>query len=147
VTARSRSATACLLRLWIRILPRAWISVSCECCVLLGRGLCDELITRPEESYRLWCVGVCDLETSWMWRPWPSGEGGLLRQKICLSVAYMDAKLTKMVKVKLSLHTPKRNTEGILATASIIRFLWYRMMGWQWILNRKNEQKNSCDLL
>jgi len=30
--------------------------------VLSGRGLCDELITRPEESYRLWCVVVCDLE-------------------------------------------------------------------------------------
>jgi len=29
---------------------------------LSGRGLCDELITRPEESYRLWCVIVCDLE-------------------------------------------------------------------------------------
>ena len=26
--------------------------------------LCDELITRPEESYRLCCVVVCDLETS-----------------------------------------------------------------------------------
>ena len=23
------------------------------CCVLSDRGLCDELITRPEESYRL----------------------------------------------------------------------------------------------
>jgi len=31
---------------------------------LSGRGLSDELITRPEESYRLWCVVVCDLETS-----------------------------------------------------------------------------------
>jgi len=30
--------------------------------VLSGRGFCDELITRPEESYRLWCVVVCDLE-------------------------------------------------------------------------------------
>jgi len=30
--------------------------------VLSGRGLCDELITRPEESHRLWCVVVCDLE-------------------------------------------------------------------------------------
>jgi hypothetical protein len=38
--------------------------VCCECCVLLGRGLCDGLITRPEESYRLCCVVVCDLETS-----------------------------------------------------------------------------------
>jgi hypothetical protein len=36
--------------------------VCCECCVLSGRGLCDELITRPEVSYRLWCVVVCDLE-------------------------------------------------------------------------------------
>jgi hypothetical protein len=36
--------------------------VCCECRVLSGRGLCDELITRPEESYRLWCVVVCDLE-------------------------------------------------------------------------------------
>jgi len=32
--------------------------------VLSGRGLCDELITRPEESYRLWCVVVYDLETT-----------------------------------------------------------------------------------
>jgi len=35
-----------------------------ERCVLSGRGLCDELISRPEESYRLWCVVVCDIETS-----------------------------------------------------------------------------------
>ena len=28
----------------------------CECRVLSGRGLCDELITRPEESYRLWSL-------------------------------------------------------------------------------------------
>jgi len=36
--------------------------VCCECCVLSGRGVCNELITRPEESYRLWCVVICDLE-------------------------------------------------------------------------------------
>jgi len=34
--------------------------------VLSGRGLCDEPITHPEESYRLCCVVVCDLETSRM---------------------------------------------------------------------------------
>jgi len=38
--------------------------------VLSGRGLCDELITRPEESYRLCCVVVCDLETSRMGAPY-----------------------------------------------------------------------------
>jgi len=37
--------------------------VRCECCVLLGRGLCEELITRPDESCRLWCFVECDLET------------------------------------------------------------------------------------
>jgi len=37
---------------------------------LSGGGLCDELITRPEESYRLWCVVVCDLETSRMGAPY-----------------------------------------------------------------------------
>ena len=61
---RRRSTAARLLRLWVRIPPGAWTFVCCECCVLSGRGLCDELITRPEESYRLWRVFVCDLETS-----------------------------------------------------------------------------------
>ena len=50
---RRWSATARLLRLWVRIPPGAWMSVSCECCVLSDRGLCDEPVTRPEESYRL----------------------------------------------------------------------------------------------
>ena len=61
---RHRSAAARLLRLWVRIPPGAWMFVCCECRVLSGRSLCDELITRLEESYRLWCVVVCDLETS-----------------------------------------------------------------------------------
>ena len=77
---RRRSAAARLLRLWVRIPPGAWMSVCCECCVLSGRGLCDGLITRPEESYRLWCVVGCNLETSWMRGPCPTG-GGLLGQK------------------------------------------------------------------
>jgi len=38
--------------------------------VLSGRGLCDELITRPEESYQLCGVVVCDLETSRMGAPY-----------------------------------------------------------------------------
>jgi hypothetical protein len=33
--------------------------VSCECCMLSGRGLCDGSITRPEESYRMWRVCAC----------------------------------------------------------------------------------------
>jgi hypothetical protein len=59
---------------------------SCKCCI--GIGLCDGLITRPEESYRM-CVGliVCDLQTLTVRRPWPElGCGataavGLWRQR------------------------------------------------------------------
>jgi len=58
---RRRSVAARLLRLWGSN-PAA--GHGCLSVVLLGRGLCDELITRPEESYRQWCVVVCDLETS-----------------------------------------------------------------------------------
>ena len=70
---RSQQASgpaARLLRSWVRIPPGAWIFVCCECRVLSGRGLGDELITRPEESYRLYCVLVCDLETSRMGAPY-----------------------------------------------------------------------------
>ena len=60
---RRWSTAARLLRLGVRIPSRACMFICCKCCLLSGTGLCDELITRPEESYRLWCV-VCDLETS-----------------------------------------------------------------------------------
>jgi len=50
--------------------------------VLSGRGLCDELITRPEESYRLCCIIVCDLETSGMSAPCIY-DISRLRVKIC----------------------------------------------------------------
>jgi hypothetical protein len=49
---------------------------------LSGRGLCDEPITRPEESYRLWCEVVCDLEFSRMRRPWLAlGRSGTAKTK------------------------------------------------------------------
>ena len=38
--------------------------------MLSGKGLCDELVTRPEESYRVWCVVVYDLETSRIGAPY-----------------------------------------------------------------------------
>jgi hypothetical protein len=45
------------------------MSICFKRCVLWGRDLCFGLIPRPEESYRLWWVVACDLETSWMRRP------------------------------------------------------------------------------
>jgi hypothetical protein len=50
VAARSKAKVARLLRSLVRIPQGAWIFVCCE------------LITRPEKSYRLFCVVVCDLE-------------------------------------------------------------------------------------
>ena len=79
---RRRSAAARLLRSWVRIPPAAWMFVCCECCVFSGRGLCDEMITRPEESYRLWCVVVCDLEISRLRRPW-TALGHSAKKKKC----------------------------------------------------------------
>ena len=64
--------------------PTGGMGVCCECCVLSGRGLCDELIIRPEESYRQWCVVVCDLETSRMRRPWPTLGRSATWGKKCL---------------------------------------------------------------
>jgi len=50
------STTAGLRGMRVRISPAAWVSVCCDCCVLSGRVLCDGPFTRPEESYRVWCV-------------------------------------------------------------------------------------------
>ena len=65
------------------------MSVCCECCVLSGRGLCDELITRTEESYRLWCVVVCDLETSRIRRPWTALGRNATRKNIYLLLLHL----------------------------------------------------------
>jgi len=81
------SAAARLLRLWVRI-PPGGMDVSCECCVLSGRGLCYELITRPEESYWMWGVFVWDLETSWMRRPWPTRDC-CAKNKVCFGMFWL----------------------------------------------------------
>jgi hypothetical protein len=57
------SAAVRLLGLRVRIPPRAWTCVSCECCVLSGRGLCDRTITPPGEYYRMYVI-ECDRRTS-----------------------------------------------------------------------------------
>jgi len=56
IPVAARSKAACLLGLRVRTPPRALMSVSCECCMLSGRDLCDGPIPRSEESYPLWCV-------------------------------------------------------------------------------------------
>jgi hypothetical protein len=83
-SGRSRKSVADgLLELRVRNPPAIWIYVSFECCVLSGRGLWDGPMTRPEESYRLWCVTVCGLESSRMRRAW-SALGCCAGDKIVL---------------------------------------------------------------
>jgi hypothetical protein len=57
---RRRSAAERLLGSWVLIPPEAWMFVSFTVFVLSGRGLCDGLIRRAEESYRVWCVLDCN---------------------------------------------------------------------------------------
>jgi len=45
-----------------------WLFFCCECFLL--SSFCDRLITSLEESYRLWCVVVCYIETTILGRPW-----------------------------------------------------------------------------
>jgi hypothetical protein len=59
---KRKSTAVRLLGLRVRIPPGSWMSVSSECCVLSGRGLCDGSIPHSEESYR-WFVCVCVIES------------------------------------------------------------------------------------
>ena len=99
---------------WVQIPPGAWIFVYCECRVLSGRGLCDELITRPEESYRLCCVVVCDLETSRMGAPYIYDISSL---KVKEKIGYWKLKEKAMYRVLWRtrfgkrLWTCRKNTE------------------------------------
>ena len=83
------SAAARLLELRFRIPLGVWMVVSCECCVLSGRGLCFGLTIRPEDSYRMWCVCV------WLWsldneRSWPT-------KSYC---ATKRSKVRQLIKIK-----------------------------------------------
>jgi len=72
--------------LWsrVRIPPGTWMSLSCECRVLSGRGFCVGPITRPEESYRVW---------SWrtLGRPWRTKGCCALKKGLHVS-AEMDSR-------------------------------------------------------
>jgi hypothetical protein len=85
--------------------------------VLSGRGLCDELIARPEEYYRLCCIVVCDLETSRIGAPYIY-DISHLRVKICqntkkqrkMKIMYFPLILTEMSEKLHATHSfPRRN--------------------------------------
>ena len=53
----------------------------CECCVLSGRGLCDGLITRPEESCRVWCVNVVPCNSTLLHLQWIGRRGQTKKER------------------------------------------------------------------
>jgi len=63
--------------------------VSCQCYVLSGSCVCVELITRPEESFRVWVCLEYDRENFENEEAWPSrgccviGGGGYLSTLCC----------------------------------------------------------------
>ena len=135
---RRRSAAARLLRLWVRIPPGAWMSIYCVICCQVG--LCDGLITRPEENYRLWCVVV------WS-RNLVNVEAllhcGLLRQKQTEEHQWCYFSY----KVSCLRHTVRRIIVRSLVSAPIVRSLvssphstWYhrkksRVCGTQYVVS------------
>jgi hypothetical protein len=124
---RRGSAAARLLGLRVRIPPGARMSVCCECCVLSGRGLCDGLMTRPEESYRVWCVWV------WSWRleKWgglgPQGAVELLEKKnyyFCsLLVLFLSHLLRLLSSLFSALHTSRMLCFSILFPSFLLSYL------------------------
>jgi hypothetical protein len=56
-----------LVGLWVRISPGAWMCVSCECCMMSGRGLRYEPIPSPEDcGVSKWILlGKPQLEETW----------------------------------------------------------------------------------
>ena len=81
--------------------------------MLSGRGLCDELITRPDESYRLRCVVVCDPETSRMRRPWSVLDRSATKKNKNLNLNSKHQLVVYADDVNIvgeSVHTTRENT-------------------------------------
>jgi hypothetical protein len=80
------------------------------CRVLSGRGLCDELITHPEESYRLCCVVVCDLETSRIGAPYIYDSSLRVNQLLyCVSLKIYNKFANCFCELKFSGNTHQRS--------------------------------------
>ena len=70
---RCWSASARLLGLRVRIPPGACTFFCCECCQVKVSATSWSLVQRSPTDCG---ASLCDLETSWMRRPWPTGDCG-----------------------------------------------------------------------
>ena len=118
------------------------MDVCCECCVLSGRGLCDELITRPEESYRLWCVVVCDLETSRMRRPWPA-LGRSATKKIAVKM-YLNRWYQHFVRTSWLFRIEDKEVGSSETFVSGYQPTWYHIRKDE---NHKNQHRGNIQIV
>jgi hypothetical protein len=69
---RDRTAAPRLLGLWVRIPPRAWMSLCCECSINCQVGLCVKGRSLARMSPIECGVSECDLSTTTTRRPRPT---------------------------------------------------------------------------
>ena len=116
---RRGSVAACLLGLRVRNPPGAWISVSSDCSVFLGNDLCDRPILCSNETYRLRCVILYDLETSRMRRLWPAldccAKGKNSSNRSTVRITNNEPSFYAVFSILLIL-TSCSNTEGTAAS-------------------------------
>jgi hypothetical protein len=119
------SAAARSFKLQVRIPQGAWMSVCCECCVLSGRGMCVRLITRPEESYRLWCIVECDLKTSRMRKPFPALGRSATKKSKRIPFIFNDERTGTCICLRLDLymsHVKNMCHSGLLLFLSLFSY-------------------------
>ena len=122
-----RSTASRLLRLLVRI-PTG-TDVCFKCRVLSGRVLCHGLITRPEKSYRMWCV-VCDIESSWMRRLNPATGLWKIQPKRC--------------KAKKTSKQTNKQTNIVMCVRVIMGVVNYRLDYKQFVLSQCSKPKFFC---
>jgi hypothetical protein len=111
--------------------PAGGIDVSC--CVLSVRGLCDELNTRLEESYRLWSVIVRDLGTSRK----REGKKGICTSAIsCLKT--IQGRVTKGIQNKKKVW--KRRLSNLLVPCHTLSPIYLSLLK-EWYLPRSYLQQ------
>jgi hypothetical protein len=121
-----------LVGLWVWISPVAWLSVSCECCVLSSRVLCDgwSLVQRsPTECG----VSECDREASTMKRSWPPGSVEPLKIK---DTAWILILRQKTLWTEVNLIGPNTYS-SLLTTASRLKIRTFVFLSVFQIFERK----------
>jgi hypothetical protein len=119
--------------------------------VLSGRGLCDELITRPEESCRLWCVIACGLETSIMRRPWPrvgpQRHGGEKKMYIAVIICSNDRLDQCVVTMCVVLRAVSRVYTHRASLSCLFAFVFWRLYDVEYFFQTAVLSLTPCSLV